>query len=115
MKIIVAGSRDFDDYERLARLMDRLTAPYVDVVVLSGAAKGADALGERWAFGWMWTVMRFHADWNRHGKAAGPIRNQEMVDAADAAVFFWKGGSKGTADCIARAKKKGIRTKVVEC
>lgn len=57
----------------------------------------------------------FRADWDKHGKAAGPIRNQEMLDngKADALVAFWDGKSPGTKDMIRRAKRKGIKVKVV--
>jgi hypothetical protein len=115
--IIVGGTRTFGDYEFLKRKMDRLTRTFTrKIVVASGTAAGADTLGERW----FWSLpperrlllKRFHPDWDKHGKAAGPRRNQEMVDYADRAVFFWDGESPGTRDCIERAKKGGLKVKV---
>lgn len=113
MRIIIAGTRTFNDKGLLFRVMDKLTAPLMEVTVLSGAAKGADALGEEWAHSWYWVVLRYHADWDKHGKAAGPIRNEQMAENADALVAFHDGSSPGTADMIERARKHKLRTKVI--
>ena len=58
--------------------------------------------------------MNFHpADWERHGKAAGPIRNAEMADVSDALIAFWDGQSCGTKSMIELAKRKGLQVAVV--
>lgn len=114
-KIIVAGTRTFNNAELLAKKLHKLTRKIKrPVVIVTGAAKGADALAEKWALSYprMMTVKRFHADWEIHGKAAGPIRNQKMVDYADRLIAFWDGESPGTADVIRRARKAGLKVKV---
>lgn len=116
MRIIIAGTRTFDDYPLLCETMDRLTRKLDKrrLIIVSGGAKGADKLGERWAFErGAGTVEIYHADWAKHGKAAGPIRNGEMAQAADVLIAFWDGESSGTKDMIAQAKKKGLKVRVV--
>lgn len=116
MNIIIAGSSTFQDYELLERKMDTLTAQLDDIVVFSGYADGADKLGERWAFENRFTVKRFRPDWKEHGKQAGIIRNQEMLTEAGpkcAVIVFWDGQSKGSKDMIDRAKKAGVKLKVI--
>ena|ERR1700722_254124 len=110
INLIIAGSRDFDDYERLSRDTFRYikTLRKDGIAVLSGCAMGADVLGGRFALEHGHELKLFPADWKKYGKGAGFIRNQQMVDAADAAIFFWDGVSRGTSDCISRCKKKGI-------
>lgn len=117
MKIIVAGSRTFmgeECYQVLKQKMDKFTRNIKKVVVLSGAARGADAHGERWAYERMHTVMRFHPDYQKHGKAAPLIRNEEMAKEADACICFWDGQSTGTAHMIKMAKKYKLQLKIVE-
>lgn len=116
MRIIVAGSRTFDDYPLLCETMDHLTRKLdkKKLVILSGGAKGADKLGEQWAFERrVGTVEVYHADWVKHGKAGGPIRNGEMTENADVLVAFWDGKSPGTKDMISQAKKKGLKVRVI--
>lgn len=113
MKIIIAGSRTFDDFALLEKTMDRLTRKLKKVIVLSGTAEGADALGEKWAYSRWHTVMRYHPEWDRHGKKAGAIRNAEMVKDADGLIAFWDGESPGTADVLCKARRKGIKVKIV--
>lgn len=116
MNIIIAGSRGFNDYALLERIMNRYTIRIDDIKVISGAAKGADKLGEQWALCNMFIVERHHPDWATHGKAAGHIRNKEMAKAAGpkgALVAFHDGISPGTADMIEIAKEMGLKVKVV--
>lgn len=113
MKIIVGGSRSFEDYQLLSRKMAGFTKPLKSVEVVSGGARvGADLLGQWWAESKLYKYYVFHPD-RAGGKSAVAARNQEMVDFADAAVFFWDGESPGTKDCIGRARKKGIPVRVV--
>ncbi len=84
-----------------------------DIEVISGTASGADTLGERYAKENGYKLTRFPADWNKHGKKAGYIRNCEMADYAEALIAFWDGESKGTKNMIEIAKSKGIKIKIV--
>ena len=107
-RVIVAGGRDFSDYEYLRSSLDFLlqnvTGP---IVIVSGTAREADKFGEQYAAERGYAVLRFPADWDRFGKAAGYIRNEQMAKNADALVAFWDGKSKGTLNMIDVANKYG--------
>jgi hypothetical protein len=100
MKLIIAGSRTFDDYELLCEIMDRVVNN-VDVVdeVVCGGAKGADSLGKRWADEHDVPVKLMPAKWSE-GKAAGPARNAAMAEYGDNLLAFWDGISPGTKNMI---------------
>jgi integron integrase len=112
-RVLVAGSRAFADYPLLCATLDRLLAGRGRVAVVSGGAGGADRLGERYAAARGLPVERFVPAWAAHGRAAGPIRNREMVPGCGLAVFFWDGRSPGTADAVARARRAGVPVEVV--
>jgi len=78
----------------------------VPTEVISGGAPGADSLGERFAAEHGLPVTIFHADWERYGKAAGIIRNTDIIDAADIVFAFWDGKSPGTKDSIKKAMSR---------
>lgn len=108
-KLIIAGTRTFNNYQLLK---DNIKAEKVGMII-SGGAAGADALGIKFAKEHNIVYDICYADWNKYGKAAGPIRNKEMVQKANCAIFFWDGISRGTANCIALATAKGIPVKVI--
>lgn len=107
-RIIIAGSRSFNDYEELKRLCDYIVQEATEVEIVSGGCRGADLLGERYAKERGFDIKRFEADWDQHGKAAGPIRNEQMAEYADELIAFHCGG-RGTADMIRRAKTHGLK------
>lgn len=116
MRVIVAGTRDLATPRAvLIRLIAALaeTLPGRVGTVLSGASGVVDRAGEAWAGG---NVERFPADWQTHGRGAGPIRNQQMVGSADALILVWDGRSRGSADVLQRARAAGlaIRQAIVE-
>lgn len=118
MRVIVCGTRTFDDWELLRDTLDRLTAKLTEVLVVVGDAKGADKLAFEWAMLRKHTCRRHYADWDKHGKKAGMIRNAEMIEDAGpkaAVIAFWDGKSKGTKDTIDRARKAGLKVRVVRC
>jgi len=116
VRIGVAGGRYFDDYTKVVnafRLLDvTATDPYGPVLV-HGAAQGADSLADAIAASFGWSRERHPADWNRYGKAAGPIRNQEMVDSGLDVLIAFPGG-RGTEDMVTRAKAAGVLVLRVE-
>lgn len=114
IKVIIAGGRNFDDYDMLKVYCDRLLSKFKDVQIISGTARGVDILGERYAREREYHIMRFPPDWKSHGRAAGPIRNRKMAEYADALIAFWDGKSKGTKNMIDEAKSKGLKIKVIE-
>ena len=113
VKIIIAGSRDFDDYALLKEKLDKAKAHFGTFEVVSGKARGADSLGERYARENDLPIAEFPADWDTHGKSAGYKRNADMADYADGCIVFWDGESKGTKHMIDLATKKGIKLAVV--
>lgn len=113
IKVIVAGSRTFKNYQLLSERLDHLLSELDDPILVSGGAAGADKLGERYAFENLLEMRIYHADWDAHGKSAGPVRNGEMVAFADVLIAFWDGKSPGTKDVIEQAKRKNLQVKVV--
>ena len=83
------------------------------MTIVCGEARGADSLGKRLAYEKGWKVLSFPADWDKHGKAAGYKRNDEMARNADALIAFWDGKSRGTKHMIDLAKKYGLQTRIV--
>lgn len=102
MKIAIIGSRTFTDYKLLeATLNDFMDKNNVLIThVVSGGAKGADKLGELFANSIHAEKMIFYPDWEKHKKAAGFIRNKDIVDNADMIFAFWDGVSRGTKHSI---------------
>ncbi len=105
LRIIVCGGRKYRNRSHIRRVL--VGYALRDPIIQHGGCSGADRLAADEAMGLGYTVSCTMADWKRHGNAAGPIRNQEMVDeGADLLIAF--GGGKGTADCVRRAEKAGI-------
>lgn len=114
LRILITGSRNWDDESALLRALCEYTqTPENDITVVHGGAKGADTCAHKAAETLGFHVETHPADWGKHGKAAGPIRNQEMVDTgADICLAFPLGKSVGTWDCVRRAKAAGIPVKI---
>lgn len=132
MRVIIAGSRKFSDYELLKKEVDQFLEEQrpSNVVIVSGTAPGADRLGERYAKEKGFKVDPYPAKWdeyagkpiseigvNKEGELywhrAGMVRNREMAEHADALIAFWDGASRGTKQMIYEAKKKKLIVKVV--
>jgi len=111
-KIIIAGSRTFcseGHYKMLQEQMDNLILTFgLPDEIISGGAKGADSLGERYAKENSIAIKRFIPDWDTYGKSAGFLRNQEMGNYGDILVVFWDSQSRGTRHMIEYAGKKGL-------
>ena len=112
-RVIIAGTRTFDDYDLLCRSMDYYLQNIQEPIqILCGLAKGADQLGLKYAQEHGYEVQGFPADWKKYGKAAGPIRNLQMVQNADALVAFWDGKSVGTKHIIRLANERQLNIRV---
>ena len=115
---IIAGSRTFDDYSQLKNYMDFMLQNKSDVLIISGGAKGADALAERYANETAkCRLVVMPAEWDLFGKSAGYIRNEKMHKTAAlfkdrGCVLFWDGVSKGTKQNIALARKYDTPIKI---
>jgi len=112
MKVIIAGSRTFDDYHYLSMMCDRIFGIKDDIEIVSGGAKGADSLGERYARERNLPLTIFPAEWDKYGKSAGYKRNSQMADYSHMLIAFWDGKSKGTQHMINLAEKKGLMVEV---
>ncbi|CAM3780803.1 DUF4326 domain-containing protein [Vreelandella rituensis] len=115
-RIVVAGSRTFTDYAHLAAKLDilltNLLSRGVTVEIVSGGAKGADTLGERYAVERGLPFRRLPAEWERFDKAAGFIRNQQMSWYGTHLVAFWNGQSPGTKAMIDLARNDTLATRI---
>ena len=115
--MLISGKRDFEDYERFCRILDE-SLKYVtdEMEIVEGGARGADALARRYADEHGIRCREFSALWDINGRAAGPMRNSEMVKFVSGkdckAIFFWDGKSIGTGDCLKKARKAGIACEV---
>ena len=111
LRVLVTGSRELTEYFTVAEALNSAWPPDVGTLtVVHGGARGADSLAARWCktmreLGYDVIEEVHEADWVKHGKAAGIIRNQKMVSlGADVCLAFPRGKSRGTRDCIARAE-----------
>ena len=112
-KVIIAGTRTFEDYSLLKERCDYYLQNYQEIEIVSGGSKGADFLGERYAVDSDYKLSKFPANWDL-GPKAGPIRNRQMAEYADALIAFWDGESKGTLNMINVAKELGLKVKIVQ-
>ncbi len=110
MKLCIFGSRDFYDYKLLKSKIDEIHGKTPIYEVVSGKARGADSLGERWAKENNIKISEFPADWDKFGKSAGYIRNKEMAAYCDCGAGFSISSSRGTAMMKGLLDKMGKKT-----
>lgn len=107
-RVVIAGCRDYNNYDE--------AKPYIDfclsnlrkennIIIVSGCARGADAIGERYAKENGFAVEKYPADWKTYGKSAGPLRNKQMAEITDYVICFWDGQSRGTNSMIDYTKE----------
>lgn len=105
MKVVVCGSRSIRDTDLVESLIEM--AGFEITEVIEGGAKGVDTIAGEWARKKGIPVTVIKPQWNIHGLAAGPIRNQEMVKLGEAVIAIWDGKSRGTVSTIAFAEEAG--------
>lgn len=122
VRAIIAGSRDFYSPGIFNNVMSELLSdiPDDDLEIVSGGCRGADKMGEEWANFWNIKCTVFPADWNKYGKAAGPMRNEQMAKYASEAdkgmlIAFPVGVSRGTRNMIKTAERYGLEVHAYEC
>lgn len=121
IRLIVAGSRDFDDYKIVKNVMEGYVNSWIsmydcnrnDIEIISGGCRGVDLLGEKYAKEFNHPLKVFTAEWGKYGKAAGPIRNKIMAEYAAEyknafLIAFWDGLSNGTKNMVSQAEKYGL-------
>ena len=115
--LLIAGSRTFEDRD----LFNRVTEEIIDgderfTVIVEGGAAGADTMAREYAEAHDMKYVEFKPDWKQYGRAAGPKRNDKMIqfikERNGTALYFWDEESKGTKQCIDSAKRKGIEISV---
>lgn len=115
IKLIVAGSRNFNNFTLLSSKLDFFLQRYSpsQIQIISGTAKGADSLGERFAIAKGYALKKVPAQWKVYGKSAGYRRNEEMAKIATHCVVFWDGQSKGTKHMIDLARKYQLKLRII--
>jgi hypothetical protein len=108
MRVLVCGGRDYADSVRVERELRKIHRAFGIDCLIHGGARGADLLASVWATRGGILQECYSADWAKHGKRAGPIRNQRMLDEGKPAMVVAFPGGRGTADMVARAEKAGI-------
>ena len=125
LRIIIAGSRDFNNYiflkTTIKNILKNTSLEEINKIkIISGTANGADQLGERFAKQFNLEVVRCPAKWDLYGKRAGYIRNEEMAKYSiednnyGMLVAFWDGESRGTKHMINLANKHGLEVHVIK-
>lgn len=113
MKVLVCGSRHFNDYKLLEETLDGI----INISeIIHGAARGADTLGAEYAFERDIPVRAFPANWTKYGRRAGPIRNSQMLSEGkpDLVVAFMGPNSRGTKHMVSIAQKAGVETIIID-
>lgn len=130
MRVLVCGSRTFNNKELMFNTLEGIATEFdlwaepdeygntlpLKMEIIEGGARGADALAHDYAVVMWLKLHEYPADWNKHGKAAGVIRNQQMLDEGkpDLVICFWDGKSRGTFDMKERAAKQGYSVRVIK-
>ncbi len=117
-RVVIAGCRNYNNYAEAKSFIDRCLSRIRkenEIIIVSGCANGADAIGERYAEENGFKVERYPANWGKFGKSAGPKRNEEMAKIADFVICFWDKISLGTKSMISFAKRYGkpIKIKII--
>lgn len=112
MRVLVCGSRHFNDRKKLNETLDGLEI----TTIIEGEARGADTLAREYGERRGLDVLPFPALWDKHGRAAGPIRNAQMLSEGkpELVVAFRGPNSRGTQNMINQARKAGVETVVVD-
>lgn len=115
-RVVIAGCRDYNNYDEAKLYIDFCLSNIRrenDIVIVSGCASGADAIGERYARQNGFKVEKYPANWGKYGRGAGPMRNRQMAEVCDYVICFWDGKSRGTKSMIefARECNKPVKIK----
>ena len=117
-RVVIAGCRNYNNYEEAKEYIDFCLSDIQkknDIVIISGNARGADAIGEQYAKENGFNIEKYPADWVKYGRSAGPIRNRQMAEICDCVICFWDEKSRGTKSMIELARKynKPIKIKII--
>jgi hypothetical protein len=113
MRVLITGGRDYADFWRLAKVLDGMHLEQPISCLIEGGATGADRLANGWAKRRGIPLETFTADWDLHGKAAGPIRNRRMLAEGKPDLVIAFPGGAGTADMVKQARKSGVHVREI--
>ena len=108
MRVLVCGGRDYNNYQKVYAILDQYKETLPITTLIQGGAKGADFAAKLWAKKHNIEVLDFLADWETYGKAAGPIRNSEMLVRGKPDLVIAFPGAKGTANMVSQAREAGV-------
>lgn len=114
MRVLVCGGRDYSDAAMVNGILDGINRSTPIAVLIQGGAAGADCLAREWCGAHEVPYDNYAADWKAHGRAAGPMRNQRMIDDGNPDLVVAFPGGRGTADMVRRARKAGLTIIAVE-
>lgn len=117
-RVVIAGCRNYTNYDEAKTYIDFCLSNIRrenNIVIVSGGACGADAIGERYAEENGFAIEKYPADWKTYGRCAGPKRNKQMAEISDYVICFWDRKSPGTRSMIeyARKYKKPLKIKLI--
>lgn len=117
-RVVIAGCRNYNNYNEAKSYIDFCLSNIRkgnNIIIVSGCASGADAIGERYATENNFKVEKYPANWDKYGNSAGPRRNKKMAEICDYVICFWDNKSKGTKSMIDYAIKynKPIKIKII--
>ena len=108
MKVLVCGGREYADRDRVATILGGFNSGRKIDLIIEGGAKGADSLAREWAIENGVAVKTVYADWEKHGRAAGPIRNKQMLDGFSPDLVVSFAGGRGTENMVRQAISAGV-------
>lgn len=118
MRVLVCGSRDYANRKLMWSVLDALLVAHPDLTIIEGEARGADRMAREWAEAQLppVKVLKFPANWNKYGRAAGPIRNRQMLveGQPDMVLAFGGRDGKGTNNMVQQARKAGLKPQEYE-
>lgn len=114
MRVLVCGGRDYNDYDRVEDVLNTIWRADGDYEIIHGCARGADSLADRYALQYNVLAHPYPAKWDEHGRAAGPIRNQQMLDEGKPDLVVAFPGGRGTEHMIKIAQDAGIEVMKVD-
>ena len=114
MRVLVCGGRGYSDADKMRRVLDDMHAVTPFDVLIYGMARGADDLAKMWATARGVKRLGFPADWEKHGRSAGPIRNREMIEKGRPDLVIAFPGGRGTQNMIKQANAAAVSVCVID-